>query len=107
MFVGLAVVALLIVPFHVRIGGIKVKCGAPALAVSVPDIPDQCRPPAVLRLAAAGAVLALGMVIAALGHRAEYRQHREPGSGRQTMDGPRGFLARRSGEEGERAPKLG
>ncbi len=67
--VGLAVVVLVVVPFHVRIGGIKVKCGAPAIAVSVPEIPEQCLPPAVRRLAAAGAILALNLVIAALARR--------------------------------------
>ncbi len=65
--VGLVFAGLVLLPFHVRGGGIEVKCGAPAIAVSVPDVPEQCRRPADLRLGAAAAVLAL--VVAALGRR--------------------------------------
>ncbi len=85
MLVGVAVVMLVIVPFHVRVGGIKVKYGAPAIALSVPEVPEQCRPPAELRVAAAVAVLSLSLVIAALARRhAESHRHRESGSERPT-----------------------
>ncbi len=64
---GLVFAGLVVLPFHVRVGGIEVKCGAPAIAVSVPDAPEQCRPPAELRLGAAAAVVVL--LLAALGRR--------------------------------------
>lgn len=91
MFVGLALGLLVVVPFRVRVDGVGVKCGAPAIAISVPDVPERCRPPATLRLAAAVAVLALGTTIAALASRRDtlYRYQRKTGPERPTPMHPR------------------
>ncbi len=67
--VGLGLAGLVLVPFHVRVSGIVVKCGAPAIAFSSQDVPGRCRTLADLRLAAVLALAALGVVVAALAGR--------------------------------------
>lgn len=75
---GVAVAGLVLVPSHVRIGSIAVKCRAPVLTVLSLDVPGQCLPPADLRLGAATGVvlLASGVRVTALGRRS--RRERRP-----------------------------
>lgn len=63
------VAVLVVLPFHMQVARVEVKCGAPVLAASVPDAADRCREPAEQRLVAAVVLSAITLVPVALRRR--------------------------------------